>query len=63
MLLNTEGMVIHWQSGALTGCHVLLPTAQKCDISSLLSHCDSKLLSNTFISAYWERLKLKVIYM
>lgn len=40
MLSNTEGMVINWQSGALTGCHVLLPTAQKCDIRAAvtLSH-------------------------
>lgn len=34
---STEGMMIPWQSRTLTGCHVLLPTAQKCDIRAAVT--------------------------
>lgn len=29
--------MIPWQSRALTGCHVLLPTARKCDIRAAVT--------------------------
>lgn len=34
---STEGMMIPWQSRALTGCHVLFPTSQKCDIKATVT--------------------------
>lgn len=34
---STEGMMIPWQSRALTGCHVLFPTSRKCDIRAAVT--------------------------